>query len=73
MTGKRKEAAGRRFVRFLPVVRSDSTRTSRRNDDKQGVIRVNIGSASMDVEPGFDDGTLRRVLVLMSELQRGQR
>jgi len=37
------------------------------------VIRVNIGGASMDVEPGFDEGTLRRVLVLMSELQRGQR
>ena len=69
---KRKEGSTTPAVRLLRVVRSAKTSKPVRTEVRSG-IRLSLAGAAVDVEPGFDEATLRRLIVVIKEVQEGAR
>lgn len=73
MNVKRRQEASAPAVRLLPVVRRAGSRAAMVHGGRQSGIRVNVAGASMDVEPGFNEATLRKILIVVKEVQEGGR
>lgn len=58
-------------VRLLRVVRSRHDAAISGTDDPPNAIRLTMGGASVDIQAGFDEATLRRVLCVVKSLGDG--